>query len=514
MTPFITGVTASGRVDISTDSPVVVSGCQGYDANQRPSVTFAAGVVTSGAATYDATGKLGCYDATGGLPAGAVVVNGWAYTDTGRLCVAGGTPDVVVNEVGAKANGTVCTLSSAIIDFTQASDTLTFGNASLSSTVSANRTIVNSLGRIAQATANTRRVFYNPVTLAVRGTLFEPASTNLCLQSEDLATTWTNTRATVTTNAIAAPTGATTADKLVEDTTASNSHYNQQNFVKAASSLPYVYSIFAKAGERTFFRIQVLDGGANGAFSDVNLSAGTATAASLIGTGFTSLSSAIENYGNGWYRVILRFTSNTATALQVFNVLANSLGGVTYTGDGTSGAYFWGGQLEQAAEETTYIPTTTTSVTGGADVVTLATGTIFSATQGGMLLKYIPSASGTRTIVSITDGTANEVYDLTQSALNPTFTVTDGGVVQASIGTTSVTALATSKSAFRYQANNFQAATNGTLGTADTSGTLPTVTTIYFGSLNGTSQFFRGFLQSASIYTEAPANATLTGNTV
>ena len=59
---------------------------------------------------------------------------------------------------------------------------------------------VGSDGLIQSAAANIARFAYNPSTLASLGLLVEPAATNHILQSEDLATTWTQLNTTVSAN--------------------------------------------------------------------------------------------------------------------------------------------------------------------------------------------------------------------------------------------------------------------------------------------------------------------------
>src|SRR5690606_28444125 len=76
-------------------------------------------------------------------------------------------------------------------------------------------TRVNDQGFIEPVLANNPRKDHHPITRAVRGLLVEEARTNLCLQSEDYATTWTPTNVTIGANETIAPDGTVTADKLI-----------------------------------------------------------------------------------------------------------------------------------------------------------------------------------------------------------------------------------------------------------------------------------------------------------
>jgi len=75
----------------------------------------------------------------------------------------------------------------------------------------------------------------------------------------------------------------------------------------------------------------------------------------------------IQEINNGWYRCSVTATA-TATNSYIVIVLHN---GTTsyYTGDGSSGLYVWGAQLEESAGVTSHIPTTTTAVTRAADII-------------------------------------------------------------------------------------------------------------------------------------------------
>ena len=76
----------------------------------------------------------------------------------------------------------------------------------------------NSAGVLSTAAINAPRFDYDPVTLESVGLLIEESRTNLLTYSEQFDNAvWTKSNASITANAIIAPDGTLTADKLVED---------------------------------------------------------------------------------------------------------------------------------------------------------------------------------------------------------------------------------------------------------------------------------------------------------
>ena len=234
-------------------------------------------------------------------------------------------------------------------------------------------------GVMQTAAIDVPRIGYDPVTHAHTGLILEAAATNLLVRSKEFDNgSWTKSESTFTANAVTAPDGTTTADKMVESTTASAYHYSYQGVSKSASAIQYTYSIYVKNAGRELVVNVTSDGGSNGVGLHFNPSTGVITsAASTFGT-YTGASGSAISIGNGWYRVTLTFTTNTAVLFSPQHTLHNG-SSTTYTGDGASGIYLWGAQLETGSTATSYIPTTSAQVTRAADVVT-GSGLIYCST--------------------------------------------------------------------------------------------------------------------------------------
>jgi hypothetical protein len=182
---------------------------------------------------------------------------------------------------------------------------------------------------------------------------------NLLLYSEQFDNAWWfKSRATATANVIVSPDGTVDADKLTEDTTASNTHYIATTEYSTVSGTSYTWSVYLKAGERTKARVALQMFFTGSAYPTtnprVNVDLTTGTLSGANGTIATS----ITNAGNGWYRVTVSATANATQADQLAGVfLLDDAGNQTYTGDGTSGLFIWGAQLETGLTATSYIPT-------------------------------------------------------------------------------------------------------------------------------------------------------------
>ena len=165
---------------------------------------------------------------------------------------------------------------------------------------------------------------------------------NLLTKSDQFAdVVWIKTRCAVTANAGLAPDGSLAASKLVEDTSATATHAMQGQILTLQAVL-HTCTVYLKAAERSWALLRVGASSAN-FFAYFNLANGVIGNAGA-GTTFAS----IISVGDGWYRCQVTGTPAAASdyALSLFPAAGN--GGVTYSGDGTSGIYIWGADIRPA----------------------------------------------------------------------------------------------------------------------------------------------------------------------
>jgi len=171
---------------------------------------------------------------------------------------------------------------------------------------------------------------------------------------------WINSGQSIQTNAAISPSGLNDAVKLVADASAGG----KLSYRSATTTATNVCSVYAKAGEYT--NIQLRELSAARFYVNFDLSAGTYAvpqSGSAPAGGFDFISADIQDVGNGWYRCIVVNSRVGGIAFSIAGypdsaTVTTSL--PNFTGDGTSGVYIWGAQVEEGSTASTYIPTTTT----------------------------------------------------------------------------------------------------------------------------------------------------------
>jgi hypothetical protein len=352
-------------------------------------------------------------------------------------------------------------------------------NTSLNSRITFSRgtgaTRVNASGFIETVGNADPRFDYDPVTLAPRGLLIEEARTNILTYSDDFTNAiWLKTNATVTANVTASPDGTANADKLVETAvTGTHNTYRSMGVVTGA----YTQTFYAKAAERSWIYVEPDGSSATRTYYNLvgNGSLGT------IGTGVTA---SIVPAGNGWYKLTCTYTFAAATAWAIIG-LATANGTNSYAGDGTSGLFLYGAQLEAGAFATSYIPTVASTVSRSADVATM-TGTNFSTwynqTEGTFAAQYDSYLvdTSTRNALSAYASGATSNNILLLNTVQRQFQVNNSGnQVDLDGGTPASGAIV--KAAGTYKLNDFALSLDGGAVVTDTAGTVPTVDTLGIG---------------------------------
>jgi hypothetical protein len=362
-------------------------------------------------------------------------------------------------------------------------------------------TRVNASGLIETVANNVPRIDYTGG--GCPSILVEPQRTNLLTYSEEFDDAdWEKTNATVTANDAVAPDGETTADKIVEDSS-TGAHYIEQS-ISHTSGVVYSVSFFAKADERTAICLQA------GTGFNANLG-NTGQFVSLItGEPLNSLSgvTVATQLIAGFWRISITFTAASTATSNIFILLAIGTS-VNYAGDGTSGIFIWGAQLEEGAYATSYIPTVASTVTRNADLISkTGISDLIGQTEGTLYAEVDlrNAITGTRGILEIrTSGTQTIAL----------ICFSDGNLGAYIINSTdqfvrSITTVAgTYKLALAYSASSTALYINGVLvGSESTSVNVPPSNDIQLG-YRGVLQQLNDRIKAAAILPTRLSNAEL-----
>ena len=345
------------------------------------------------------------------------------------------------------------------------------------------------------------RFDHNPTTGESLGLLVEEARTNLSLYSEDFSNAyWTPIDCTITPNESTAPDGTLTADLWTN--TATPGAINN-SITKDATARTYTASLWVK-GIMSQFTV-TLDGNntANRGRVQFNLSTNNPIGTSFNDGGFSATSGTLTPYLNGWVRLTLTTTTNTTTTIRLRSFFSNI---------GTT-VRIWGAQVEEGAFATSYIPTTTATVTRAADVASI-TGSNFSSfynqTEGTVFANYAERAfSVTHQVATVSNNTANERISL---AINPS-NILDVGVISGGTdtfgGNTPTLTAQEYKIGFGYKADNSGVSANGSAITVDSAVTLPTVSQLDVGARAGSNQILNSTIKRLTFWPTRLADTTL-----
>ena len=322
--------------------------------------------------------------------------------------------------------------------------------------------------------------------------LLEPQRTNLFTHSEYFGGYSVN-NGTATANEIISPQGISNGYKFTENT-GTSAHYIDTTSISVTSGNDYVISVFGKYDGR-FLTIQGSSSIISSNYATFNLETGVVEQENI---GDAS----IEDYGNGWYRCIFKITA-TGTGSGVITILLNdsATGGRSrsYTGDGTSGIYLYGLQIESGSYPTSYIPCYGAATTRSQDYNLLSSASsIIGQNEGTAFIEFEidRTINGTTRAITISDGGGNQRIGISLSTSVIYAFIVDGGVTQAEI-TKSTSPSGTYKAAIAYRLNDVVFYLNGEQVGTDTAATMPTTNEIELGNQFGASELGGGIKQAA-----------------
>jgi hypothetical protein len=376
------------------------------------------------------------------------------------------------------------TTGSNLVDFTRASS----------------GTYVGSDGLIKTATTNEARFDHNPTTGESLGLLVEESRTNLLLSSEEFnAASWTASSLTITPNDTIAPDGNQTADKWQNTSTTG---IIAQSIAKAASATTYTASVWIKSTDATSFSLTIDDGvTVNRGRCVFDLTTGVLSS-SLNDGNFTNTSGTITPYPSSWYRITVTTTTNTQTTVR-FRAFFSGNGGI---------AYIWGAQLEAASFSTSYIPTTSSTVTRAADVASIS-GSNFSSwyrqDEGTVFSNWRSSEANNFSIVEISNGTASSRIINFVDGSNVLRHRVAVSSVNSFNGADSYTAGIFNRTALGYRTNDHGGTNNGDTVVTSNSGGVPTVNTLVVGGISSGNFELNGTIRRLCFWPTRLPNETL-----
>jgi hypothetical protein len=336
--------------------------------------------------------------------------------------------------------------------------------------------------------------------------LLEPQRTNLALQSSSFESGfWAKINSTITANTIVSPSGIQDADTLTSTSTIDENQVRFGTFsILGNVGSSYTTSVYAKKGSANYLRLRNLfvnNGGSDGnAWFDLTNGS--------VGTIQSSQTASIEDAGNGWWRCSL---TGVVGSLISFNFIDIGFADADndYIPSTIINGYIWGAQIEAGSYPTSYIPTTSASVTRNADVISkTGISSLIGQTEGTLFVEFEKNIGldAANMVFSLSDGSSSNLiyYNLVGGVIE----FLSGGTTQA-VKNNIILSNGTNRIAAYYKANDFGIYLNGTNIFTDTSGSVGSMNKLNIGSWFNDSFTAGTSIKAAALWQTRLDNATL-----
>lgn len=351
-------------------------------------------------------------------------------------------------------------------------------------------TYFDSSGVLQTAAVDEARLDHDPATGEPKGWLFEESRTNELLDNRDLSTgNWTTSGVTSTQDVTGLDGVANKAWTITDATTGSAGREQQDITVPNDSNSHALVAWFKKnSGDEAngFPALQVVLSGGTNVVHAANIDTRDGSNAAV--SGQSDGSHTVEDFGD-WWRVEVMVTNNssgnTTLSYRPYPALTSTFGGA-FDANATGTVTYDFGQVELDVT-TAASPTETggSAVTRNADSASI-TGTDFGAlwndTEGTISVEIEPQSAEDGTILSINDGTSNEMIVLEIASGNYRARIVDGGTATASIAGGAAAAGTATRLTLAYKANDVAFYQDGVQQGTDAGATIPTVTQMEWGT--------------------------------
>lgn len=355
-------------------------------------------------------------------------------------------------------------------------------------------TYVDSDGLIKTAAIDAPRFDHDPSTGESLGLLIEEARTNLQFPSIPATSAGA---ITVTANAAVAPDGTTTATFCEPNNIGSGVRSNPGNLTKNANEF-YAHTFFFKPNG---YNVAGIDYGSGNPDNYAEAWIDVTNNQSFVVNTFNSVTS--TSLANGWYKITaiqeIVASGTTPSWGKVLSCRPNvpTGGGQSYTRVPGAGGFFWGHQEELGSFSTSYIPTTSSTITRAADVASI-TGTNFSSwynqSEGTVFVDFQTYGTSTQQIIALTAGVSNNARWGVWN--NQLYMDQSGSQYFASLSpNTSPT-----KTTFAVASNDAIGASNGSLTAQDTTVILPTPDNASIGRTAASQDLLNGHISRLAYF--------------
>jgi len=354
---------------------------------------------------------------------------------------------------------------------------------------SGSATRINSQGLIETVGNGVSRLNYPMIDGIVKGCphhILEPQRLQQIQYSEDFSQSyWTKSEVSVNPNNVISPNGTLNADAIIESTT-SNAYHRvlPTTPISGTGGTNYSCSVYVKKKGDTRHIYWLIQKGADAFYVHIDMTNYVVGDSNSSGSG-NLVDASITPVGNDWYRISINGIVSSVGGDYYNQIYLNKQLGsgfipTQYTGDGTSGLYLWGWQLEQGSYPTSYIPNygTALGITRSAETATgSGDAATFNDLEGVLMAEISALANDADTLrwINLSNGvTSNRVAFYYRPDINQlTYLITSNGAAQVFSTVTLSSASSFNKIAAKYKQNDFSLWINGYELITDTSGNVP-----------------------------------------